>query len=81
MRFLRRWIGRDFAAVFDFRAKRQNILSKMVWQQSLSMHTDIIPKKSFAFVGRAVILDFRKELHFAMTGKMESKRNFAKGRG
>jgi len=39
------------------------------------------PQKSFAFVGRVVILDLRKELHFAITGKMEPKRNFTKGRG
>ena len=39
------------------------------------------PQKSFAFVGRAVILNFRKELHFAITREMEPKRNFAKGRG
>jgi hypothetical protein len=39
------------------------------------------PQKSFAFIDRAVILNFRKELHFAITRKMEPKRNFAKGRG
>ncbi len=39
------------------------------------------PQKSFAFIDRAVILDSRNELHFAITCKMEPKRNFAQDKG
>jgi len=58
-------------------------MSKMFYNQ-LSVKKNFAgyyPKKFLHLLVERLYYIFEKELHFAITRKMEPKRNFAKGRG